>query len=294
MSSNLNLPRAQNYAAFSGDASFDFLVELGCNFTLKANIFSRHSCICDCPEVHLATVIATSIVTSDFFVEQFARCADMAGTDITTSAVRSMITGGFRLDYIRFGKNFNTRSSTIRDEPAFSRTILINPLLVLNGVPYAHSSKQKVLLAQYMAGLIVHEVGNVLYNQICCILNKVPKPITISNGYTYNDFGDLIERYLWGGSLEIVEPKVGNHTTLSCAVEMLLIVQHSIMENTLLVNWNPVLLSQKAIDTCVDLQFPCAPLEEIDEWERGDHGKMRRGRFVLPRYKPTPPGVYRS
>jgi len=265
MSSNSNLPRAQDYTAFCGDATVDFLDELGCNFTLKDNIFTKHRCICDCPEVHLATVIATSIVTSDFFVEQFTRCAGMTGTDIRASAVKNMITNGFRLDYIRFGTISEKRSLTIHDEPAFSRTIFINSLLVLNGVMYAQTAKQKVLLAQYMAGVIVHEVGNILHNQICCILNKVPKPTTISNGYTYQDFGDLIERYLWGGSLDFIEPKAGNNITLSCAVEVLLIVQHSMRKNTLMVNWNPVLLSQKAIDTCADLQFPCAPLEDQDE-----------------------------
>ncbi len=276
------------------DASFDFLDELGCNFKLKDNIFTKHRCICDCPEVHLATVIATSIVTSDFFVEQFTRCAGMAGTDITASAVKSMLTNGFRLDYIRFGTISERRSLTIRDEPAFSRTIFINSLFVLNGPLYAQTAKQKVLLAQYMAGVIVHEVSNILHKQICCILNKVPKPTMISNGYTYQDFGDLIERYLWGGSLDIIEPKAGNGTTLTCAVEALLIVQHSMGKNTLIVDWNPVLLSQKAIDTCADLQFPCAPFEDQDEWESRGYFQNSNAGFIFPWPYPPPKGMYRS
>lgn len=129
----LNLPSSHEYGAFQLEANkFGFIASLDCQFTLnsKSNLFTKRQCMSDSAELHLAALMATSIIKCDFFVTQFVRCLRIAGTEITPGAVRRNIASGFRLYYIRFGKNFDKSGMVIQTESVLSRTMFIHPMLV--------------------------------------------------------------------------------------------------------------------------------------------------------------------
>lgn len=118
-----------------------------------------------------------------------------------------------------------------------------------------------------MADVIVREVCHVLHFQLVGRFeNHSETTPTLWNGFNYHDFGDLVERHGWGGSLDRIEPVAGNHATLAFAVECLVIVRHS-LGDSMCVQWNKDLLNQRAIDTCADLQFPDGSLEDLSVWE---------------------------
>lgn len=212
----------------------------------------------------------------------------MTGKGATSELVRTLLSHGFLLDVIQFGNGFDKSGQIVRGEPALSRTVFINPMLIINGVPYAKNARHKMHLAQYIAVVIVHQVCHILYDR----LSPTAPPPTIYKNFMYSDFGDLVQRFLWGGSLEIIEPMTAKNLALSYAVEGLLIIRHGVRTLYKSVSWIKDLLSQRAIDASLDLSFPSGTQRDyylFGMWELSPkHKHTLRGDQA-----PAPIGTYR-